>query len=232
MSIIPRKLSDLVNWVASHAPAWAVEPTSIGLSAEQVASLQSELTMVQGNIVTRDSAVNTARAAVQTTSNNASAMRKTASDLVRTIKAFAQTQAKPEEIYAMAQIPAPASPSPVPPPGMPTDFRASLNPEGSLTITWKCANPAGAGGTVYNVRRRFNSSSPWQQLGATGIRSFTDETLSGTTSVMYQVQAQRSASFGLASLTFMVQFGTGGGGFMITSQFEEDEGLGGAKLAA
>jgi hypothetical protein len=231
MSIIPRKLSDLVNWVAAHVPVWAVEPTSVGLTAEKVASLESELTLVQGNIVSRDGAVNTARAATQTVNNSASDMRKTTSEMVRTIKAFAESQPKPEEIYTLAQIPPPASPSPAPPPGIPTSFRAALNPEGSLTISWKCANPRGTTGTVYNIRRRLSSSGPWQQLGAVGTRRFTDESISGTNTVMYQVQAQRGTVFGTASLTFMVQFGagSGGGGFMITSQFE---GEGGAKLAA
>lgn len=103
----------------------------------------------------------------------------------------------------------PATPGTLPPPGTPFDFTVSLMQSGALELKWKCNNPEGTSGTIYEVRRAGTF------VGATGVRTFVDETLPGTSPVMYQVTAIRSTSRGNPA-QFTVTFGTGGGGFAIT----------------
>ncbi len=57
------------------------------------------------------------------------------------------------EVYSFAQIPPPAVPGAVPPPGTPFDFRTALLQNGAVELKWKCQNPAGASGTIYEVTR-------------------------------------------------------------------------------
>src|SRR5690606_19205293 len=46
-------------------------------------------------------------------------------------------------------------PSPVPPPGICSNFTVTLNADGTLFLKWKCQNPPGAHGTIYQVWRRI-----------------------------------------------------------------------------
>ncbi|HEX3355954.1 MAG TPA: hypothetical protein VHS31_03140, partial [Tepidisphaeraceae bacterium] len=119
-----------------------------------------------------------------------------------------------------AQIPAPATPSPKPAPGTPSNFKVSLDGNGALNLAWKCNNPAGTSGTIYQVWRRIGGVGDFSYLGGTGDKTFIDDTLpAGSSSVTYQVQAVRSTAVG-AWAQFNVNFGVGGSGAMITSVTE------------
>ncbi|MCC6320827.1 MAG: hypothetical protein IT438_05245 [Phycisphaerales bacterium] len=91
---------------------------------------------------------------------------------------------------------------------------------GSLELKWKCGNPSGTVGTIYQVKWRIGGATggggAFTFVGATGVRSFTDDTLpAGSTPVTYEVAAVRSTTRGNPA-QFTVNFGTGGGGFAIT----------------
>lgn len=143
-------------------------------------------------------------------------LRQIAAETLALIKAHADNAADPSAVYAAAQIPEPAPPSPASAPGTPTDFSVLLEQTGAVTLKWKCANPAGVSGTVYEVRRRTGSGS-FTFIGATGIRQFTDDTLAaGSVNVTYQIIAVRSTIRGLPA-QFNVNFGIGGDGFATVS---------------
>jgi hypothetical protein len=102
---------------------------------------------------------------------------------------------------------------------MPTAFKVTLNPDGSLELTFKCSNPAGAGGTIYQVSRKIGAGA-WQMIGGSGEKKFLDDTVpTGTASVSYRVQAVRSTQKGTANY-FTVNFGVGGGGEMTATLAE------------
>jgi hypothetical protein len=152
-------------------------------------------------------------------------LQNAGSDIIKQIRAKAAVDG--DNVYVLAQIPAPALPSPVPPPGTPTDFIVTLNPDGSLKLRWKCANPAGSMGTMYQVSRRIGSGGPLVQIGGSGVKSFLDATVpAGTPAVTYQITAARSTALGVAA-QFVVNFGVGGGGEMTASVVQ-----GSPKLAA
>ena len=53
-----------------------------------------------------------------------------------------------------------ATPTPVPAPGTPFKFKVSLDQTGALTLGWKCENPTGSQGTIYQVWRKIASPGP------------------------------------------------------------------------
>jgi hypothetical protein len=83
------------------------------------------------------------------------AMAVAGSEILKHIKAKAATGG--DAIYNLAQIPPPATPLAVGPPGMSSDFRVTLKPNGSLELMWKCSNPSGAAGTNYQVSRKIGA---------------------------------------------------------------------------
>ncbi|HZZ42414.1 MAG TPA: hypothetical protein VFE58_05720 [Tepidisphaeraceae bacterium] len=110
-----------------------------------------------------------------------------------------------------------ATPSPVAPPGTPSRFAVALSAGGALKVSWKCANPAGSAGTIYQVWRRVGATGDFVYLGGSGEKNFTDETLpAGSAAVTYQIQGVRSTSVGPFA-QFNVNFGTGTGGTRIAS---------------
>src|SRR6201999_3984722 len=79
------------------------------------------------------------------------------------------------------------TPSPVPAPGTPYKFNVSLGSTGALALSWKCQNPRGSSGTMYQLHRRVGATGDFQYLGATGRKAFVDGTVpAGSASVTYQ----------------------------------------------
>ena len=101
----------------------------------------------------------------------------------------------------------PAAKSPLGPPGRPDQFKATIDSIGAVTLTWTCANPSGAVGTLYQLARRLGPTGEFVHLGTSGKRRFVDATIpAGTASVTYEVRAIRSTKFGIAA-QFNVTFG-------------------------
>ncbi|MBK7405794.1 MAG: hypothetical protein IPJ41_14530 [Phycisphaerales bacterium] len=141
--------------------------------------------------------------------------------MIDTIKNFAQTTDDPN-VYVLAQIPPPAQGGTVPPPGTPFDFRVGLRQDGSVELAWKCNNPAGAGGTVYEILRS-DAGGPMTYVESVGVKKFLDETVPANSGPLtYQITAVRSTLRG-SPAQFTVLFGTSA-----TVQ----EGEGGLSLAA
>lgn len=214
MPIVPHTLREAIDFCLSHATVWQNNAALLGLSAPQAASFKTATLAADAAFSAREGAAQAARAATVTQASAVAGMRTSAADTLRAIKAFAEAQANPDAVYAIAQIPPPAVPSPRPAPGQPTDFKVSLNPGGSITLKWKCPNPPGTTGTVYHVSRRIGGAeSPLTDLGVVGVRTYTDDTVpssAGGMGVVYIVQAQRAELVGEASLPVTVQFGAGG----------------------
>ncbi len=216
MSVIPSTRLGQIEFFEAHLPVWAASPASIGLNAAQVTSLNSLTAAARTAFNSAEASRQASKASTENFYNKTGSMLALGTDLVKIIKAFAAAQNDPN-VYVLAQIPAPKSPSPMPPPGMCTDFQFDLMPGGLVTFGWKCENPSGAHGTVYEVARRIGSApesgSGFVVIGVTGSKSFSDSSLppgdcGGTAGVTYQVTAIRSTSRGPAN-QFTVNFGAG-----------------------
>lgn len=100
-----------------------------------------------------------------------------------------------------------ATPGPVAQPGTPEQFTLILPGNGDVLLKWKCKNPTGATGTMYQVWRKTAADTEYKFLGGVGAKKFTDTTLAaGATEVSYQVQAVRSTAAGFWG-TFDAKFG-------------------------
>ena len=150
--------------------------------------------------------------------NAVAAMDIAAQGIIKQVRAKAETTGNPD-VYTLASIPAPATPSVIGAPGTPEALKVTLNPDGSIKMAWKCANPAGSHGTLYHVfRSTTGAANDYAFVGGSGLREFTDQTApSGQAILYYKIQAVRTTAIGVAG-EFMVRFGTGaGGGISVTT---------------
>ena len=70
------------------------------------------------------------------------AMVTATADIIKSIRTKAAVVG--DSVYTLAEVDAPLPPSPVNELGTPTDFKATLNPDGTLVLGWKCSNPRSA----------------------------------------------------------------------------------------
>jgi hypothetical protein len=210
MPLVPEKKNERVAFYASKITGWSASAVDIGTSAAAVADLSSRVAAAQAKVAAALAAKEAAKNATADADLAVREMAQAGAAIVQQIRARAAVAG--DSIYILAQIPAPATPTPMPPPGTPTDFKAALNPDGSLRLRWKCRNPAGSSGTIYQVARRAGpAGGAFVPLASVGTKSLTDATVpAGAASVTYRITAVRSTSVGLAA-EFVVNFGAAGG---------------------
>lgn len=238
MGVVPNNRLGKIEFYESHNSAWSTNAAAIGLTAGKVTALAGLTTTARKAYDAHVTAQAAAKAATQTFYDAVRFMHSSpgaGADMIETIKNFAQTTGNPA-VYNLAQIPPPATPGTTPPPGTPFQFTVGLLQSGAIELKWKCSNPSGTQGTIYEVRRKIGgggsgSSNPFTFVGATGVKKFTDDTLvggSGSSSVTYQVTAVRSTSRGTPA-QFNVNFGVGGDGQAFATITGENAGV---KMAA
>lgn len=124
MSILPTRLDELLTFMELHAEVWNTNAAALSIAptcrhgvqvrrGHRTHEAQRPTQRLRGR---RGRATEQQQAATRDA-------RLKAADLIRTIKAFAETQANPAAIYALAQIPSPADAQPVPPPTAPHRLR-------------------------------------------------------------------------------------------------------------
>ena len=225
MAVLPNKLSELVAFCQARVTLWTA-PANIGLTPAQIASLSAAVNNATDKMALRTSAESAALAATAAQRTAGTDLRQIAAECVRSIKTFAEAQAKPELVYEEAQIPAPQPPSPAPAPAQPTNLTVAINPaSGALVLRWKCANPR-ISGVSYIVRRRAAGETGWTFVGVTGTKTFTDSSfLAGPDSVQYTVQGARSGVEGTISPIYTVNFGKDPGGGLTATVTEQQPKL-------
>lgn len=224
MAIVPPSNIGKVEFYETHLTPWTNNAAAIGLSLPEIAALSLATTGARTAYNTMIAARAAAKAATQSFYTKVSDMHSApgkGSDMIDTIKNFAQTNDDPN-VYTLAQIPPPASGGVVPPPGTPFDFRVGLRQDGSLELKWKCNNPTGASGTVYEIMRSI-SGGAMAFVDNAGEKLFVDATVPPNAGpVTYQITGVRTTVRG-SPAQFTVQFGTA---------VVAPEGQGGLSLAA
>ncbi len=218
MGIVPNDRLGKIDFYESHTTVWAAALATIGLTAPTVAALTNATTNARKAYGDHLAAQQAAKAATLAYYDKVRLMHNApgfGADMIQTIKTFAQTTNNPN-VYVLAQIPAPSVGGVTPPPGTPLDFTVGLLQNGALELKWKCNNPTGTAGTIYEVKRQIGGGA-FTFIGATGIKTFTDDTIpAGSSPCTYQVTAVRSTARGNPA-QFTVNFGIGGGGMVIAS---------------
>lgn len=213
MSLVPRKTLEMLQFAAQYNSVWRTQPAQIGLTPAQLTALNDAYDQASANLSQQQSLKESAKAATVSARASERLLRERLADLIKSIRAFAANSDNPDAVYALAQIPPPASPAPRPAPGTPTDFRIEFSQDGLLTLRWKCDN-RGSGGVVYTVERRTITGGglgPWSSLGVTGERRFSDDRIPPAPRVEYRVTAQRGNVRGTPAI-FGVSFSSGAGG--------------------
>src|SRR5688572_17274791 len=214
MSTVPNGRLGKLEFYEGHLPTWSSNAVPIGLTLPLVAALGTATANARAAYIAHTTALEASKAATLNFYDKVRIMHNNpgmGADMIQTIRTYAQTTNNPG-VYVLAQIPPPAAPGPTPPPGKPSDFSVGLLENGSLELKWKCNNPSGTQGTIYEVLRREAGSADFAFVGASGAKSFVDTTLpSGSAPVTYEVTAVRSTARGNPA-QFTVNFGTGGGG--------------------
>lgn len=222
MAVLPNKNLEAIQFCETHIPVWQANPPAIGLTGGQVGTLE---TLTKNAREAYDAALTArekSKSATTTYHNNATLMRGNAADLIRLVKAFADASPNPSTIYAEAQIPEPAAPTPPEKPGMPEMITVGLNPDGSITLRWKAKNASPSSGCTFDIARRIGNTGNYVGIGSgTSVKSgrfeFTDGTLAfGTQTASYIIVGRRSnpPQMGTPSEAVNVQFGVGSGGGM------------------
>lgn len=216
MGIIPDKKVEQVQFCESHVPVWLGNAAGIGLSEAQTTTFKTLTGKARAAYDAAQAAKQAYKAAV-TNQNAAIAAAISgpggASDLIRVVKGYANLQANPDAVYAVAQIPPPAAPTPAPAPGQPEKVAVTLEPTGAVTLTWKARNAAANAGTFFTITRRLSGEGGFTLVGTTGVKTFTDSTIAlGTTGATYIITGQRGDRVGPPSEQIGVQFGVGSGG--------------------
>lgn len=222
MSVLPDTLIEQIEFCESHWPLWNAAPTSVGLTAPLVLGLKTATEAARASFNSAIVARQASKAATTTQNANGTTMRGVAADLIRQIKAYAELQSNPATVYAAAQIPQPADPTPAAAPGKPTDFAVVLNSDGSITLSWNSTNSAASTGAFFTVSRKLPGQGAFSGVGgAPGTTSetrrafFIDTTIptsAASQGAQYIVQGFRGTRLGDASDAVVVQFGVDGGG--------------------
>ncbi len=217
-TIVPKDRVAKIAWYQTHNPVWLAAATSIGTTAALVNALITKTTAAQDAYDAHLLAQEQARAATNAFYTAVDAMAAAGSDILKQIKAKAATD---PSVYDTALIPPPAIPTPVPPPGQPNNFSVELV-GGALNLKWKCSNPSGSTGTMYQVYRKIGgvgAPGDFTLVGWSGVKSFSDTSLpagAGNGVVSYKIIAVRSTTVGTPG-EFNVTFGGGGIGESMTA---------------
>src|SRR5689334_3796315 len=162
MSVVPSETVAKIQFFEDHNTPWSTNAVAIGTTTTEVTALATKTAAARAAYDAQQAAQNAAKDATLNLRLAVEAMALAGANIIKKVRAKAGTDGA--GVYALASLPAPATPSPVPAPGTPTDFTATLNPDGSLKLRWKCVNPAGGKGTIYQVSRRTGSTGAFTAI--------------------------------------------------------------------
>jgi hypothetical protein len=236
MTTYPQNRKDFLIWADAHVDLWVAVAAQIGLTPAQATNFRTKITEFRERTVSQEQARLNYSAETEGANVSYNTARTLTSDLVRAIRSFAVNTNNPA-VYQIAQIPAPADPGVVPPPGQPTDFRIGLNTDGSITIRFKAVHPKGSNNVIYFVQRKLAGETVFTLIGGTGERRYTDTTLPvGVDGATYIITGQRGGVQGEPSSQLAVTFGSGGDGAVRgmsgSVSFTESSGTGAGEMSA
>lgn len=196
MPTVPRTIDNQIQFFQTHLPQWQAHAEAIGLSESGVAELAAATDAAREAKARQSRLHNAARAATADLKDALERMMTLGSSAVQTIRAKAMVAG--DQVYVLAQISRRGRKSKLGEPGAPYSFQTRVNSVGWVGLKWKCKNPPGAVGTVYQVFRQLDHTGAYEFIGASGEKKFVDDTVPpGTREIMYRVQAVRSTAKGM-----------------------------------
>lgn len=211
MGVVPNTRIGKVEFYEARISTWSSAATSIGTTTAAVTTLSNLTKAARDAFNAQQAAQAAAKSATERFHNAVREMQNAGGDIIKTVKAFADTTNNPN-VFVIANIPAPAAPTPAGPPVTPTDLSAVMNSDGTIRLSWR--------GSIsqrqfFSVWRQLPSQSMPLQIGAVAAKDFTDVTVPrGLQQVVYSVRAHRDSQVSTPTDNLVVFFGAipGGGG--------------------
>jgi hypothetical protein len=212
MGTVPDTQQGSIDFFATRIAAWAANAAAIGLDPTTVTDLASRLSAAQTDLAAAQAAREASKNATLTVNDSITSMRSLGGDLVKTIRAFAETTGD-DNVYTLASVPPIAPPAPLGKPPAPTGVTASINSFGYGFIEW---NGTRAGGTAFILERQMTAldgtASAWAYAGTSTTEDYTDTTIpTGFKAVTYRVFATRPAGNSPVVTANPIFFGIDGG---------------------
>jgi hypothetical protein len=212
MSELPRTRLARLEYFEARSTLWTANAAAIGLTPAQVTAIKNAAVANRTDFNAAEVARNASKAATTQYYNSGNTMFDLGRDLIKTIKAFAETTNNPN-VYALANINPPAPPAPVPAPDAPTDLAGTLDNFGVATLTWKATRSGPSSGIFFVVERQRAGEAAFVTLGATSEKSFIDpDPRAASGNVSYRVKAVRGADESAWAQPIFFAIGGGGGG--------------------
>jgi hypothetical protein len=209
MSVVPKQYAARIQFFQEHVSPWTTNATAIGTTVTDVTALESKVEAARLALDAQSASQEVAKAATEAVKQAIDAMTNAGNAIIEQVRT--KSRSAGPAVFPLAQIPAPVTPSPIGAPGLPNSLKAELFPNGTLDLTWKCTNPQGCTGVIYQIYRKIESTGDYHYLGGSGDKTWTDNTLpAGVPSVTYQIQGTRSTAIGVAA-EFTVNFGVSSG---------------------
>jgi len=207
-----------LQFFADRMGTWGTVFAQIGVTSVEVANLVEKVETAEGSLAAANKARLESKQATATFYTHADDAHDDGQELINKIRNYAAITNNPAVLTAAMLQPI-APPQPVGAPGEPTQFSATINQDGFVTLSWKSTNAAPSTGAFFQVFRQLNGAGQQVLVGAVPTREFTDTTIpAGTNQVSYRVVGLRGA-FTSEPGYYVVRFGVGGGGnFGIVSQ--------------
>ncbi len=192
MSVMPRDKVGQIEFATSHVEKWLEHAIAIGSSPERIEELAAKIAEARAAFNEQKQAQLKARAATMKFHLAVDAMSAITQEVITTARTKAIASGD-NEIFVLASIPTPKNPSPIRELDKPHRFSAKLGALGTIILQWKCTQPRGATGVIYQVSRQLGSTGEMLPIGVTGKKKFLDATIpQGTSIVTYNVRAVRS----------------------------------------
>ncbi len=209
MAVLPTTRVAKIEYFESHIAQWLANSAAIGVQPSSLASLQALVTAARAAFNAQQTQLAAAKAATASFYVKTDDMAELGSDLIKTIKAYAETTNNPN-VYALAAIPAPAAPTPAGAPTAPTALDATMNADGTITLKWKGVLAARQ---FFSIWRQLPGQNSPTQIGSIAAKSFIDTSVPrGLTQVVYSVRAHRDTLVSEPSDNIVVYFGAIGSG--------------------
>jgi hypothetical protein len=229
MGVVPEKLNERIQFFKSHVAPWTTNAVAIGTTITAVNDLDAKVDAAIAAVDAANAARDAAKSATATQQMAVDAMANAGAAIIEQVRTKARSVG--DAVYPLANLPTPGTPVPVGAPGVPFGFKAELKGIGSVELAWKCTNPPGCNGVIYQLYRRVDSTGEYHYIGGAGQRKFVDTTLpAGAASVTYMVQGTRSTSVGDAA-QYTVNLGVAAAGTTSNIGTETSKGTP-AKIAA
>lgn len=214
-----------LEWLEARMNQWVANAAAIGVLPATATNVKNAAVACRTEFNDAEFARAAAKNATLEFYTASTTMNNLARDVIATIKAYAESTNNPS-VYALASIDPPAPPTPVPAPGVPTDFNGSVSPGGVVTLTWKSTPSGVASGVFFLVERKRSTEPAWIPMGGSAEKAFIDPNpMLSSGIVQYRVKAVRgeSSSDWSAFISFDLA-GMGGVGGSVVGVLSFDNG--------